>query len=45
MPLVLKIETPEAVRNLPRLIIQAADTPAAVMIVQAILPWNRDIPD
>ena len=26
MPLVLKIETPEAVRNLPSLIVQAAGT-------------------
>ena len=38
MPLVLKIETPEAVRNLPRLIVQAAGTrPTAVMIARGDL--------
>jgi pyruvate kinase len=38
MPLVLKIETPEAVRNLPSLIVQAAGTrPTAVMIARGDL--------
>ena len=38
MPLVLKIETPEAVSNLPRLIVQAAGTrPTAVMIARGDL--------
>jgi pyruvate kinase len=38
MPLVLKIETPEAVRNLPRLIVEAAGTrPCAVMIARGDL--------
>ena len=38
MPLVLKIETPEAVRNLPALIVQAAGTrPSAVMIARGDL--------
>jgi pyruvate kinase len=38
MPLVLKIETPLAVRNLPRLIIQAASAgPVAVMIARGDL--------
>ncbi len=38
MPLVLKIETPEAVRNLPALIVQAAGSrPAAVMIARGDL--------
>ena len=38
MPLVLKIETLEAVRNLPRLIVQAAGTrPTAVMIARGDL--------
>lgn len=38
MPLVLKIETPEAVRNLPSLIVQAAGTrSAAVMIARGDL--------
>jgi pyruvate kinase len=38
MPLLLKIETPEAVRNLPSLIVQAAGTrPTAVMIARGDL--------
>jgi pyruvate kinase len=38
MPLVLKIETPEAISNLPRLIIRAAGTrPTAVMIARGDL--------
>ena len=38
MPLILKIETPEAVRNLPRLIAQAAGSrPTAVMIARGDL--------
>jgi pyruvate kinase len=38
MPLILKIETPEAVRNLPRLIVQAAGSrPTAVMIARGDL--------
>jgi pyruvate kinase len=38
MPLVLKIETPEAVRNLPRLIVEAAGArPTAVMIARGDL--------
>ncbi len=38
MPFVLKIETPEAVRNLPRLIVQAAGArPTAVMIARSDL--------
>jgi pyruvate kinase len=38
IPLILKIETPEAVRNLPRLIVQAGGTrPTAVMIARGDL--------
>ena len=38
MPLVLKIETPEAVRNLPSLIVQAAGArPTAVMFARGVL--------